>query len=144
HPNKLGINTFVLTNLTMNTPFSHTLLSILGLGFILCSCTDPKSEDYSAYFGGEIINPKDKWILFYQGEQLLDSISLDQNNRFFIKFDSLATGLYSFKHDIEYQYVYFDKNDSLMIRINTFDFDESLVFCGTGDEKNNFLIEMYL
>lgn len=128
----------------MNTPFSHTLLSILGLGFILCSCTDPKSEDYSAYFGGEIINPKDKWILFYQGEQLLDSISLDQNNRFFIKFDSLSTGLYSFKHDIEYQYVYFDKNDSLMIRINTFDFDESLVFCGTGDEKNNFLIEMYI
>src|SRR5690606_5533794 len=49
-----------------------------------------------------------------------------------------------FKHDIEYQYVYFDKNDSLMIRINTYDFDESLVFCGIGDEKNNFLIEMYL
>src|SRR5690606_22234358 len=51
---------------------------------------------------------------------------------------------YSFKHEAEYQYVYFDKNDSIMIRINTNDFDESLVFCGRGDEKNNFLVEMYL
>jgi|SRR5690554_863418 len=128
----------------MNTPFSYTLLSIFGLGLLLLSCSNPKTKDYSAYFGGEIINPKDKWIFFYKGEQLLDSIPLDQNNRFFIKFDSLATGLYSFKHESEYQYVYFDKNDSLMIRINTYDFDESLVFCGHGDEKNNFLIEMYL
>lgn len=128
----------------MNTSFSYTLLTILGLGFLLCSCSDSKSDDYSAYFGGEIINPKDKWIFFYKGEELLDSIDLDQNNRFFIKFDSLGTGLYSFKHESEYQYVYFDKNDSLMIRVNTLNFDESLVFCGQGDEKNNFLIEMYL
>lgn len=126
----------------MNTSFSYTLLSLLGL--LLCSCSDSKKDDYSAYFGGEIINPKDKWVFFYKGEQLLDSISLDQNNRFFIKFDSLPIGLYSFKHESEYQYIYFDKNDSLMIRINTYNFDESLVFCGQGDEKNNFLVEMYL
>jgi hypothetical protein len=60
------------------------------------------------------------------------------------KFDSLAPGLYTFKHEPEYQYVYFDKNDSLMVRMNAFDFDNSIVFCGRGDEKNNFLIEMYL
>lgn len=128
----------------MNTSFSYTLLSILGLSFLLYSCSDSKSEDYSAYFGGEIINPKSKWVLFYQGETLLDSMRLDDDNRFFIKFDSLATGLYNFTHEYEYQYVYFDKNDSLMVRVNMNNFDESLVFCGIGDEKNNFLIEMYL
>src|SRR5690606_29758910 len=31
-----------------------------------------------------------------------------------------------------------------MVRINVFNFDESLVFCGKGEEKNNFLVEMYL
>ncbi len=128
----------------MNTSFSYTLLSLFGLGLLFSSCSNSKSNDYSAYFGGEIINPKDKWVFFYKGEQVLDSIALDSNNRFFIKFDSLPIGLYSFKHESEYQYVYFDKNDSLMIRINTLNFDESLVFCGKGDEKNNFLIEMYL
>lgn len=116
----------------------------MGLVVLTCACTDPKDKDFSAYFGGEIINPKDKWVLFYKGNTLLDSIPLDKNNRFFVKFDSLAPGLYTFSHDPEYQYVYFDKNDSLMLRVNTHNFDESLVFCGKGEEKNNFLLEIFL
>lgn len=31
-----------------------------------------------------------------------------------------------------------------MVHINSKDFDESIVFCGRGDEKNNFLMELYL
>ena len=31
-----------------------------------------------------------------------------------------------------------------MVRVNSKDFDESVVFCGRGYEKNNFLMEMYL
>ena len=31
-----------------------------------------------------------------------------------------------------------------MVRVNTFDFDNSVVFVVTGDEKNNFLMELYL
>lgn len=31
-----------------------------------------------------------------------------------------------------------------MVRMNSNDFDESVVFCGRGEEKNNFLMEMYL
>jgi hypothetical protein len=75
---------------------------------------------------------------------VVDTFYLDENNRFFHKFDSLTPGLYSFKHDPEYQYVFFDKNDSLMIRLNSNDFDNSLMFCGRGDEKNNFMMELYL
>lgn len=74
----------------------------------------------------------------------MDTIILNPDNTFFKKFDSLTPGLYSFKHEPEYQYVYFDKNDSLMVRINSQDFDESIVFCGRGDEKNNFLMELFL
>jgi len=118
------------------------LLAFFGTFLTLYSCSD--SKDYSACFGGEIVNPKDKWVFFYQGEKLLDSIFLDENNRFFVRFDSLLPGLYRFKHDTEYQYAYFDKNDSLMVRVNMNNFDESIYFCGKGDEKNNFLIETYL
>jgi len=74
----------------------------------------------------------------------VDTFYLDKNNRFFHKFDSLTPGLYSFKHDPEYQYVFFDKNDSLMIRLNSNDFDNTLMFCGRGDEKNNFMMELFL
>lgn len=120
-------------------PVSIALLSTLT------SCNKGfDSDNYVAYIGGEIVNPQENYVLFMKDNELIDTIFLDKNNRFMHKFDSLAPGLYTFKHDPEYQYIYFDKNDSLMIRLNTFDFDNSIVFCGRGDEKNNFFMELYL
>ncbi|WP_217703330.1 TlpA family protein disulfide reductase [Flavobacterium agri] len=101
-------------------------------------------KDYTAYFGGEVLNPVNRYVLFCKDGEVIDTIPLKENNTFFKEFDSLTPGLYSFRHDPEYQYVYFDKNDSLMVRVNARDFDESVVFCGRGDQKNNFLMEMYL
>jgi len=40
--------------------------------------------------------------------------------------------------------VLLEKGDSLLIRLNTLEFDESLVFTGKGSRKNNFLIDMFL
>mgnify|MGYP006191978101 CR=1 FL=1 len=112
---------------------------------LLSSCKNEfKGNDYVAYFGGEIVNPNNPYVLFCKDNEVIDSIPLDKNNRFFVQFDSLAPGLYTFKHEPEYQYVYFDKNDSLMVRVNTRDFDNSVIFCGRGDQKNNFLMEQYL
>ncbi len=119
-------------------------LSVLLLTTLTSCKRTFKEDDYVAYFGGEILNPQEKYILFLKDDEVIDTIYLDKNNRFLHKFDSLPPGLYSFKHNPEYQYVYFDKNDSLMVRLNTFDFDNSVVFCGRGDEKNNFLMELYL
>ena len=31
-----------------------------------------------------------------------------------------------------------------MVHINSKNFDESVIFCGRGHEKNNFLMELYL
>jgi hypothetical protein len=111
----------------------------------LTSCNKEFSSDnYTAYFGGEIVNPNNGFVVLYKNNKVVDSIKLDANNRFFKKFDSLTPGMYTFKHDPEYQYLYFDKNDSIMVRVNSKDFDESLAFCGRGDGKNNFLMELYL
>lgn len=112
---------------------------------LLCSCNHEQKEDgYVAYFGGEIINPNSKFVYLCKDNEVIDTIELDSKNRFLQKYDSLAPGMYTFKHDPEYQYIYFDKNDSLMIRLNTNEFDSSLTFCGRGDEKNNFLMELFL
>jgi hypothetical protein len=128
-----------------------TLKNIKTIGFLLpflalfCSCKNEfKGNDYMAYFGGEIVNPNNPYVLFCKDNEVIDTIKLDKNNRFFIQFDSLAPGLYSFKHEPEYQYVYFDKNDSIMVRVNSRDFDNSVAFCGRGYEKNNFLMEQFL
>jgi hypothetical protein len=120
------------------------LLSILLLSLFSSCKKDNSIDGYTAYFGGEVVNPNIPYVLFCKGNKVLDTIQLKKDNTFFIKFDSLTPGLYSFKHDPEYQYVYFDKNDSIKVHVDTKDFDNSVIFCGRGDEKNNFLIEMYL
>jgi peroxiredoxin len=103
-----------------------------------------KSSDYRAYFGGEVKNPTNRFVYFSKDGVVIDTIPLQKDNTFFVQFDSLAPGMYTFKHDPEYQYVYFDKNDSIMVHINSKDFDESIIFCGRGDTKNNYLMESYL
>ncbi|WP_339887036.1 thioredoxin-like domain-containing protein [uncultured Flavobacterium sp.] len=121
-----------------------SVLALLSLG-LFTSCDKKHSdEDFTAYFGGEVLNPQTNYVLFLKDNEVIDTIFLDKKNRFLHKFDSLTPGLYIFKHQPEYQYVYFDKNDSLMVMINSKDFDNSIVFCGRGDEKNNYLMEMYL
>lgn len=115
---------------------------------ILCLMTSCKkefsSDNYVAYFGGEVVNPTSSYVLFCKDNIVLDTIPLNKDNTFFKKFDSLTPGLYTFKHDPEYQYVYFDKNDSIKVHIDSKDFDESVMFCGRGDQKNNYLMDMYL
>lgn len=112
---------------------------------ILTSCKKEFSGDnYVAYFGGEIANPTCSYVLFCKNNIVVDTIPLNKDNTFFKKFDSLTPGLYTFKHNPEYQYVYFEKNDSIKVHIDSKDFDESIIFCGRGDRKNNFLMEMYL
>jgi hypothetical protein len=119
---------------------------LLPLASALCACCGKgfKPDDYTAYFGGEVTNPTSSYVVLYNARGFSDTLKLDKNNRFFAKIDSLAPGLYMFKHEPEYQYAYFDKNDSLLVTINPQDFDNSIVFSGRGDAKNNFLMDLYL
>ncbi|HPW98009.1 MAG TPA: thioredoxin-like domain-containing protein [Flavobacterium sp.] len=129
----------------MKFAYKIKLLSLYIFTFIFCSCVNKNNDgEFVAYFGGEIVNPNNPYVLFCKDNIVIDSLKLDSNNRFFIKFDSLAPGMYSFKHEPEYQYVYFDKNDSIMVRVNSRDFDNSVAFCGRGDLKNTFLMDLYL
>ena len=131
--------TMLISKLYRVVLFSTTVFVL----FISCG-KEFKKNNYTAYFGGEVTNPTNPYVLFCKDTVVIDSAKIDKDNRFFIKFDSLTPGMYSFKNAPEYQYVYFDKNDSIMVRINAKDFDNSIVFCGRGDQKNNFLMELYL
>tara|TARA_R100001369_G_scaffold23263_1_gene42739 strand:+ start:6911 stop:8323 length:1413 start_codon:yes stop_codon:yes gene_type:complete len=116
-------------------------MSIIAVG---CNPNNNTDVDY-AYIGGEIINPKNKNIILYNTKgKVVDSITLDANNRFIYKITNLQSGLYSITHGGEYQMILLEPNDSIMLRLNTYDFDESLVFTGHGAKKNNYLIKTYL
>jgi hypothetical protein len=113
--------------------------------FLVLSCNKSANKnEFSAYFGGEIVNPIENFVLLLKDNKVVDTIFLSKNNTFFKKFDSLTPGMYTFKHEPEYQYIYFEKNDSINVYLDAKNFDESVFFSGKGSEKNNFLIEMYL
>lgn len=111
---------------------------------VLGGCNVGGDKSTGIYFGGEIVNPTSDYVVLCKDDNILDSIPLDRNNRFALQLDSLADGLYHFDHSPEYAYVYLQQGDSLQVRLNTVDFDESLVFSGKGEEINNFLVELFL
>lgn len=118
--------------------FSIFLLIGLVLG------CNRSSEDTNTYFGGEIINPKENFIVLLNANKVIDTFYLDQNNRFLEKLEVSKEALFYFQHGSENQYVYIEPQDSILIRLNTWDFDESLVFSGKGGERNNMLLNCFL
>lgn len=122
----------------------NRLLLFSFLGILLGSCSQEPEDSKRVIFAGEIVNPTSDQVVLFKGQQALDTAFLDENNRFVFRLDSVAQGLHHFVHRPESQYVYFEAGDSLQIRLNTSDFDESLVFSGKGEEINNFILELFL
>lgn len=125
---------------------SNFLFLIVLIAVSLSSCKEDK-DDISvnkAYFGGEIINPNSNNIVIIKSGIKLDTINLNKHNRFSYTFTNFKPGLYGFFDGREYQNFLIESSDSIMLRLNTLDFDESLVFTGKGAKENNFLMEMYL
>ena len=111
--------------------------------FIFIGCKESNTSK-STYFGGKIINPKSNFVVLSDSYDFNDTIPLEKNNTFLGHYDNLKEGLYVFEHGPEHQYVYIQPSDSILIRLNTWDFDESLVFSGDNAERNNLLIESFL
>lgn len=127
--------------------FKFLILFVI-LGISLSSCKADKNKDNTnvnnAYFGGEIINPSSDYVIILKSNVRLDTVFLNTDNRFSYNLINFEPGLYAFHHGREYQNVIIEDQDSLMVRLNTLDFDESLVFTGKGAKQNNFLMDMYL
>ncbi|EGV42738.2 hypothetical protein BZARG_2509 [Bizionia argentinensis JUB59] len=116
---------------------------------ILISCEkDSKIEEGAAYFGGEVVNPRENFVILSKSKKVLDTVFLDESNRFLYKVANMEEGLYTFRlwaaEGLEYQMVLLEPNDSIIFRLNTLEFDESLVYTGRGARKNNYLINLFL
>lgn len=95
------------------------------------------------YISGQIINPTCDYIVFSNESQVQDTVPLDSKNFFYYKTDKITAGLYRLKHN-ETQVFYIEPGDSLLLHINTIDFDESLAYSGKGAEQNNLLMDLFL
>lgn len=53
------------------------------LVYLLTSCKkDFSSDNYVAYFGGEVINPTNRYVLFCKDNAVIDTIPLNRDNTF--------------------------------------------------------------
>lgn len=116
---------------------------LLAFSVLLISCSSSVKKN-TVLFAGEIVNPSSEYVVLYKGSHIVDSAKLDKTNRFAFELESIEGGLYHFNHEPEVQYVYLEKGDSLLMRLNTQYFDESLVFSGTNEDVNNFLLDLFL
>jgi len=111
---------------------------------LVLSCKDKEENAVqTTWIGGQIVNPTLDYIIFSRGKDILDTVKLDSNNFFLYKTDKISPGLYNLKHS-ESQVFYIEPGDSLLMHINTRDFDESLAYSGRGGEQNNLLMYLYL
>lgn len=118
------------------------LLSSIVLS--ITACSHKSGEGASVFFGGVIVNPTSDYVVLYRNDSAIDSVPLDKQHRFAFTLKGIEEGLYHFDHSPELQYIYLQEGDSTYLRLNTMEFDESLVFSGKGSEINNFLIETFL
>lgn len=125
--------------------FCYTTILVVLIVLTTNCNTITSNTKGKAFLGGEIINPKSNWVVIYNTKtKALDSLKLNAENRFFYNIENLHTNLYSIMHGGEYQMLVLEPNDSIMLRLNTLGFDESLVFTGKGAKKNNYLIKTFL
>jgi hypothetical protein len=123
---------------------TYALLILTALVSCQNSSKDSKIGKTDAFLGGQIINPKVNHVVLLKNNALIDTIYLDDKGRFEYIVKNVKPDIYSFKHFTEQQLVYLEPKDSILIRLNTYEFDESISFSGKGYKKNNFLIDIFL
>jgi len=118
----------------------HLLYGLL----IFVGCQTNSEVMKPVFVGGDIINPSNNYVVLYDNQNNIDTLFLNEDNRFSHYFTNFKPGIHSLVHGGKHQSLLLENNDSVMMHINTHDFDESIVFNGTGAKKNNYLINLLL
>ncbi len=117
-------------------------ISILSLVtvLILSGCSSETTTDY-VLFSGVIQNPRGEKA-FVLGNDFSHELQVKEDGTFS---DTLRVtqGYYSFSH-AEMTTIFLTPGDSLHLTMDTAQYDESLVYSGTGAVANNYLAKKYL
>ncbi|MEO2064426.1 MAG: hypothetical protein ABGW97_15690 [Christiangramia sp.] len=117
---------------------------LIGFLLLLSGCNNQPEGDQHVFVGGQINNPETDYVVLSKEDSIIDTLYLNQQNQFGKEYDDLESGIYTFKHSPENQIMYLEPGDSVVIWLNTLDFDRSLNFSGDGAEKSNFLLDIFI
>ncbi len=125
----------------MNIKLPLILLLVI-LTFFSCEKGENGLDD--VYIGGQIANPTSEYVIISKNDVDLDTLYLNENDKFSGRLKNIEAGIYVFSHPPENQVMYLEPGDSTLIWVNTLAFDESINFSGKGAAKSNFLTNIYL
>lgn len=111
---------------------------LLIILLFLFSC-NRKGED-NTVLRGFFPNAKDMQVTLYADDVPIDTAYLTKDKNFIFNMKLFESKLYNFEIDKNYQYVFLEPKDSLVVYANAFRFAESISFSGKGAGVNNFII----
>lgn len=117
------------------------LLAVLSALFII-SCKQEETVDYTV-FAGKIINPQsDSVYLYFPGRE--KAFALNEKGEFSDTINLEQKGYFYFSDGKEQAELFLIPGDSLYMSLDTKQFDESIVYRGSGAERNNYLVKKFL
>jgi len=120
------------------------LLSIFSTIFSIVGCQNKSTNTDKVYIGGKIVNPNLDYVILSRDEDIIDTLKLNNDNQFGQYLNDIDPGIYTLQHNPENQVIYLEPGDSIMIWVNTYDFDQSLNFSGRGSQESSFLLDLFL
>ncbi len=122
------------------------LLFLVLISFFACKNKVEKAPN-TAVLKGIIENQLGDFITISHKvglEKITDTARVDSTGKFILKIDIKKPGYYTFFHGRETASLYLSPGDSINLKLNTDEFDETLSFDGKGALANNYIIETYL
>lgn len=116
---------------------------LLLLIISLFSCSKKKEHLQSARITGCVQNAVSDFLLIYDHSNI-DTLFLDDEGNFKGEIQLDEPNYYTLTDNNEYAQLYLNPNDSLILFIDTQDFDESMSFLGRGAEVNRYLMDKFL
>ena len=113
-------------------------LLLLTLVITLVGCK--KQPTNNTFFTGFFPNSKDSLVILYADDIPIDTTFLNKDKNFTFSLNIKESKLYNFKIGGNYQYIYLEPLDSLVVYANILRFEESISFSGKGSVINNFLL----
>ncbi|MDO4781623.1 MAG: thioredoxin [Capnocytophaga felis] len=116
----------------------NRLLLLLLLPSFLISCKNIKDEN-RAFLKGFFPNAKDSLVVLYHNNKPVDTVFFNENKKFSLNLEISEAKLYHFEIDNNYQYVFLEPKDSLIISANALNFHQTISFSGRGSAINSFV-----
>jgi len=119
-----------------------SILLFLSFTLFIISCQKEEKREYTA-FAGKVTNPQsDSVYLFFPNRE--KAFALNENGEFYDTIHLDQKGYFYFSDGREQAELFLFPGDSLHIALDTKKFDESIVYSGSGAEKNNYLVQKFL